>query len=219
MRRLSNPRGIFGPNLPRQLTYAGGTTLRAMVSLKEKHADFIGLVSHFQSTATDCDGGSVTLETKDNLAVINISNPRRKNSFSGEMMLQFVDIVDELTMKNCKTPKISCLIMRSKGCNVFCAGASFQLVKSVINNPARGLLMAKFMTDCLNKLRRSGLVSVSFINGPALGGGAELSTFSDFRIMTNVPSTRVQFVHANLGASPGWGGARSNTLGNCIIFI
>lgn len=71
--------------------------------------------------------------------------------------------------------------------------------------------MSNFMTDALNTLRQCGLVSVCVINGPALGGGAELSTTCDFRVIANSSKSFVQFVHAKIGASPGWGGARRLT--------
>ena len=41
-----------------------------------------------------------------------------------------------------------------------------------------------------------------------MGGGAELSTCTDFRIMRNSPSAYIKFVHARIGAAPGWGGTK-----------
>ena len=45
-----------------------------------------------------------------------------------------------------------------------------------------------------------------FKQGPALGGGAELTTMTDFRLCT--PGASVSFVQARMGVAPGWGGAR-----------
>ena len=42
------------------------------------------------------------------------------------------------------------------------------------------------------------------INGPALGGGSELMTCTDFRLIYD--SSFIQFVHSKIGAAPGWGG-------------
>ena len=63
--------------------------------------------------------------------------------------------------------------------------------------------MSLFMTEALNRIHNSPFISVSVISGPALGGGAELCTCTDFRVMSE--SAYVCFVHAKLGASPGWG--------------
>ena len=42
--------------------------------------------------------------------------------------------------------------------------------------------------------------------GPAVGGGAELTTTTDFRLCS--PGASVSFVQARMGVAPGWGGAR-----------
>lgn len=178
--------------------------IRALSSYLHKHKEFLDLVTDYDTNKE----GKITLDIVDKVAFINISNPRKKNSISGRMMIQFADIVDELCFQGALT-SIPCLVMRGKGdSDTFSAGASLELVRDKINSPQRGVLMANFMTDSLNSLRQSAFVSLCFIHGGALGGGAELTTFSDFRIMTSSPKSRIQFVHALLGASPGWGGAR-----------
>lgn len=48
------------------------------------------------------------------------------------------------------------------------------------------------------------IISIAAIEGPAIGGGAELSTACDHRILSR--SAKVQFVHVRMGVSPGWGG-------------
>ena len=176
----------------------------ALSSYIHKHKEFLDLITGYDRESE----GSITLDIVEKVAFINISNPRKKNSISGKMMIEFADIVDELCFQGALT-SIPCLVMNGKGnSDTFCAGANLDLVRDRINSPQRGCLMAKFMTDSLNSLRQSAYVSLCFIHGGALGGGAELTTFSDFRIMTSSPKSRVQFVHALLGASPGWGGAR-----------
>ena len=77
----------------------------------------------------------------------------------------------------------------------------------MINTPDRGALMCDFMTDALNRLRQSDKISLAYIHGPALGGGAEVATSCDFRLMSVAATSAIGFVHARVGASPGWGGA------------
>jgi enoyl-CoA hydratase/carnithine racemase len=110
-------------------------------------------------------------------------------------MYQLADIVDGLSSN--QNNDLTCLVIRGVGDDAFCSGASFDLVKNVVNNPLKGKMMAEFMTDCLNRIRQSGLISICYINGPALGGGAELTTVADFRIINS--KARIQFVHAKLG--------------------
>lgn len=62
------------------------------------------------------------------------------------------------------------------------------------------------MQTNLNRLRRLGLVSVSLIEGYAVGGGAEVSTSTDFRVMTSTEKSYIRFIHNKLSLCPGWGG-------------
>ncbi|XP_061631710.1 ethylmalonyl-CoA decarboxylase isoform X4 [Phyllopteryx taeniolatus] len=90
-----------------------------------------------------------------------------------------------------------------------------------INNPSRmnafsgsmmvqleekdGMKMCMFMQNALTRLLRLPMISVALVEGRAVGGGAELTTACDFRLMA--PGSVVQFVHKHLGVVPGWGGA------------
>ena len=64
--------------------------------------------------------------------------------------------------------------------------------------------MSKFMTETLYRLRQLPLLSVAAVDGFAVGGGAELTTSCDWRVMSSTATIR--FVHAKMGAAPGWGG-------------
>ena len=63
------------------------------------------------------------------------------------------------------------------------------------------------MQTSLTRLRRLGLVSVALIEGYAIGGGAEVSTFADFRVMKSDAHSYIRFIHNRLSLCPGWGGA------------
>mmetsp|Transcript_2724 Transcript_2724/g.4073 ORF Transcript_2724/g.4073 Transcript_2724/m.4073 type:complete len:119 (+) Transcript_2724:58-414(+) len=65
--------------------------------------------------------------------------------------------------------------------------------------------MCGLMTNTLNRLKALPLVSVAALENGAIGGGAELATSCDFRILTN--KSYVHFVQAQMGVSTGWGGA------------
>lgn len=87
----------------------------------------------------------------------------------------------------------------------FCSGADLNTVRQAIDTPERGALMSKLMTDTLNRLRNLPLLSIAAIDGAAVGGGAELCTAADLRVVSL--HATIQFVHTRLGAAPGWGGA------------
>ena len=49
------------------------------------------------------------------------------------------------------------------------------------------------------------MLTVTLLCGRALGGGAELTTATDVRLVTN--NGEVTFVQGKMGLAPGWGGA------------
>ncbi|XP_030345404.1 ethylmalonyl-CoA decarboxylase isoform X2 [Strigops habroptila] len=67
-----------------------------------------------------------------------------------------------------------------------------------------GMNMCMFMQNTLTRLMRLPLISVALVQGKAIGGGAELTTACDFRLMT--PGSEIRFVHKFMGLVPGWGG-------------
>jgi ethylmalonyl-CoA/methylmalonyl-CoA decarboxylase len=170
---------------------------RNATSLVAKHAIFLNAVKHHGE-------GSVVLEVgTDRIAEIVISNAIRKNAMSGKMLFELASIVDRLLGH--EMDKVNCVILRSRGdSKVFCSGLDFNLAIDIVNTPEMGVRMSKMMTDTLNSLRNSSLISVAVLEGPAIGGGAELTTTCDFRIIS--ATSYVQFVHGMLGVSPGWGG-------------
>eukprot|EP00967_Tisochrysis_lutea_P053715 scaffold66922_cov30-Tisochrysis_lutea.AAC.2 len=87
----------------------------------------------------------------------------------------------------------------------FCSGADLGTVRQAIDTPERGALMSRFMTEVLDRLRNLPLLTVAAIDGAAVGGGAELCTAADIRVVSS--NARIKFVHTRLGAAPGWGGA------------
>jgi ethylmalonyl-CoA/methylmalonyl-CoA decarboxylase len=65
--------------------------------------------------------------------------------------------------------------------------------------------MSLVMSSTLARISALPLISVAMIDGYAIGGGAELTTAADIRMMTR--SAKVRFVHSKMGVVSGWGGA------------
>jgi enoyl-CoA hydratase/carnithine racemase len=103
-------------------------------------------------------------------------------------------------------PTPLCFIFRGEGLEMFSSGADLGLVHNIINTPERGVMMCQFMTELLDRIRNSGMISVCCINGLAIGGGSELTTCTDFRLMSDTPDHYIHFFHPKIGAIPGWGG-------------
>ncbi|XP_075937586.1 ethylmalonyl-CoA decarboxylase isoform X1 [Anarhichas minor] len=145
-------------------------------------------------------GGSVDLlKQESGIAVLTINYPSRMNAVSGSMMVELEERVSQLERW-----------MEGKGVIVqgaagtFCSGSDLTAVRA-ISNPQDGMKMCMFMQNALTRLLRLPLISVALVEGKALGGGAELTTACDFRLMAS--GSVIQFVHKHMGLVPGWGGA------------
>ncbi|NWT70907.1 ECHD1 decarboxylase, partial [Prunella himalayana] len=144
-------------------------------------------------------GGSINLSKEDNgIAILTLNNPKFMNAFTGTMILELQERVTEL--ENWKDGKG--LIIHGAG-NTFCSGSDLNVVKE-ISNSQDGMNMCMFMQNTLTRLMRLPLISVALVQGKAFGGGAELTTACDFRLMT--PGSEIRFVHKHMGLVPGWGG-------------
>jgi enoyl-CoA hydratase/carnithine racemase len=62
------------------------------------------------------------------------------------------------------------------------------------------------MGKALQRLRALPFPTIAAINGPARGGGAEIAAACDQRVMAQ--GADIGFVHATLGITTAWGGAR-----------
>jgi ethylmalonyl-CoA/methylmalonyl-CoA decarboxylase len=63
--------------------------------------------------------------------------------------------------------------------------------------------MAVLMRNNLSRIQSLPLLSVALVQGKAFGGGSELTTACDFRVMTK--DTEIGFVRIRLGVATAWG--------------
>lgn len=147
--------------------------------------------------------GRIHLEKNDDsgIAVITLKHEEKRNSITGPMIADLMDIVAEL--EEWTTGKG--LILWG-GPNTFCSGADLPMVRRLLEGSAtdNGSALAWTMHNLLTRLHQLPLVSTALVCGKAIGGGAELTTACDFRLMTS--SAEVYFVHTRMGLVTGWGG-------------
>eukprot|EP01134_Creolimax_fragrantissima_P005145 CFRG5145T1 len=139
--------------------------------------------------------------TSSKVAVISINNPGARNSLSGKMMCELADAVDELSLWE---DGAGVILHGENG--FFCAGADLKVASAYMLSGSEGMgeEMSYLMHHTTSRLRSLPLISVAAIEGAAVGGGAELATACDFRVMAR--DSYIRFVHVILSVVPGWGG-------------
>lgn len=134
------------------------------------------------------------------IATLTVDRPEVRNALDWKAMRAFgraVAMVD-------KDPDVRALIVTGAG-NTFVSGGD---LRDLAHYPKRrdGLRLAMIMGKALERLRNLPVPSVAAINGPARGGGAEIAVACDQRVIAQ--DADIGFVHARLGITTAWGGAR-----------
>lgn len=142
-------------------------------------------------------GGSVDLNMGE-ISVVKINNPAKRNAFTGKMLVDMREVTKKLW--DSKTTKA--VILCGAG-DAFCSGLDFGLATQ-LTEPQDGANMCMYMQNTLTLFQLLPSITVAVIKGGALGGGAEVVTAADYRLMFS--NSMIQFVQKKMGIIPGWGG-------------
>jgi enoyl-CoA hydratase/carnithine racemase len=143
----------------------------------------------------------INFEIQNNgIGVLTINRPHVRNALNWEAMHTFADIVEAAH----NLPNLRALIVTgSEG--TFCAGGDLY---ELDNYPSYqdGVRLTTIMGKALNRLEDLPFPSVAAIEGPAMGGGAEVALACDLRVMAE--SARLGLMHIRLAICPAWGGGQ-----------
>ncbi len=145
--------------------------------------------------------GTVHLDLEGPVAWVRLDNPQAHNALTVGMMVELARAVARLTRWSGAV-----VAVRSAHGGTFCAGGHLGQVREGLLRPDAARIMAEAMTAVLDALLDLPALSVAVLEGPAIGGGAELATACDLRVGT--PEAAVHFAQVGLGVACGWGGAR-----------
>uniref|UniRef100_A0A1B6FY39 Ethylmalonyl-CoA decarboxylase n=1 Tax=Cuerna arida TaxID=1464854 RepID=A0A1B6FY39_9HEMI len=168
-------------------------------------------VSVYQGVNHSCDdialylseytGGSVDImmDEQSGIATLLLNHPEKKNSITGKMMVDLSNAIKQL-----ESWEAGKGILIYGADNNFCSGGDLNFAQKT-GTAEGGYKMATFMQNVLTRLQNLPMVSVAFIEGFAIGGGAELAISCDFRLFSNKDAA-MGFVHGRMGIIPAWGG-------------
>jgi 3-hydroxyacyl-CoA dehydrogenase/enoyl-CoA hydratase/3-hydroxybutyryl-CoA epimerase/3-hydroxyacyl-CoA dehydrogenase/enoyl-CoA hydratase/3-hydroxybutyryl-CoA epimerase/enoyl-CoA isomerase len=116
------------------------------------------------------------------------------------------------------------LILISGKSGTFIAGADLrEFVASLSAPKSEVVALCRRGQELFRRLARAPFVTVAAIDGICVGGGAEMASWCDRRIVSTSPRTEFGFPEVKLGLFPGWGGTvrapRIIGLGNAIELV
>jgi len=143
--------------------------------------------------------GEVRLDLVGAHAELVLDNPGARNAMTLHMMADLGRCVQRLLKLD-----VGLVLLRSSTPGIFCAGGHLGDVRDSLGMPESGQAMCEAMSAILNQLLDAPCLVVAVIDGPAIGGGAEIAVAADLRLFSS--AGYLHFVHAQLGVVPGWGG-------------
>jgi enoyl-CoA hydratase/carnithine racemase len=137
------------------------------------------------------------------IAVLRLDHPAARNALSPWMMVQFADAVAALVAACSDGIEVRAVVVGGVG-PWFCAGGDLAAVEEHLLVEGAALEMQAHMREACDALAALPVPVIAAVEGPALGGGAELLTACDL-VFASVDA-RIGFVQAAMGVSPGFGG-------------
>ena len=144
---------------------------------------------------------AIHLKINGAVAELLIDNPDKLNALTITMLESLEAHCNSIEKDNC----VRVVLLRAEGDRAFCVGADinawgnlppFEFARQWVRNGHRAF----------DRLAQLPQPTIAVISGPAFGGGLELATACDLRIMT--PEANLALPETGVGIVPGWSGTQ-----------
>jgi len=159
------------------------------------------------STASAAGGGSELhvvvdpqAEPYEGVSIVSLCRPSSRNAIGRQLLSELAEAIN--TLRQERTTR--CVVLRSAVPGVFCAGADLKERARMTQHEVSEFVSALRRTFC--ELQAMPIPTLAVVDGPALGGGAELALACDVRVIG--PGAVFAFPEAQLGVIPGAGGTQ-----------
>ncbi len=136
---------------------------------------------------------------QNHIGLLTLNRPAARNALNWEMMEAFADTIESIL----RDGQLRALILTGAG-EAFCAGGDLFELHNTTSH-ADGKRLARLMGDSLERLSDLPFPVIAAIEGPAIGGGAEIALACDMRVAAEASTIGLTQIH--LALTPAWGGA------------
>ncbi|KAG2013828.1 enoyl-CoA hydratase/isomerase [Coprinopsis cinerea AmutBmut pab1-1] len=144
------------------------------------------------------------VDTHPGVCGLALNRPKSKNAISVQLLQELRECLE--TVQYDKSVRV--LVLHSTTLGSFCAGAD--LIERRTMNQMQVNKFLSDLRDALGKLESLPMPTIAAIDGPALGGGLEMSLACDLRVAGHGVS-KIGLPETGLGIIPGAGGTQRVT--------
>lgn len=139
------------------------------------------------------------IEVAEGIATFIINRPEKRNAVSTEV----VDGLEQFLNKVENSEEVNYVVVTGSE-KTFCAGGDLAEYQTLWTAEDAYPMLSR-MTRLLYRLTTLPMPVIALINGTAVGGGCEIATACDYRIMSR--EAKAGFIQGTLAITTGWGGA------------
>ncbi len=137
--------------------------------------------------------GSVSYDVSGGVGTISFGHPKG-NSLPGALLAQLAEAVTRAAGDD----QVRVVVLRSTGTGAFCAGASFDELKS-IDNPESGRRFFMGFATLILAMRRCPKFIITRVQGKAVGGGVGVIAASDYVLASTAAAVRLSELAVGIG--------------------
>jgi methylglutaconyl-CoA hydratase len=137
--------------------------------------------------------GHVAVETADGIATVRFGHPKG-NSLPGALLRRIADTIDTVAAD----ASAQVIVLRSSEPAPFCAGASFDELKSIADAQTGQEFFMGFARVIL-AMRRCPKLIIARVHGKAVGGGVGIVAAADYAIATSAASVKLSELAVGIG--------------------
>lgn len=130
---------------------------------------------------------------------LTICRPEKHNAINDEVMEGF----EKALFYVHNHTEVKFLVITGEGEKSFCSGGDLSVFHALKTEEEAYGMLSK-MGDILYRLATLPIPTIALVNGTAVGGGCEIATACDFRIVQE--RAKVGFIQGKLAITSGWGG-------------
>lgn len=139
--------------------------------------------------------------TVDNgVAIFTIDRPEMRNAISHAVMDGFERFIEQVETSE----EVTFAVITGAGDRAFCSGGDLSELHT-FHTAEQAFPMLQRMAMILYRIASLPVPVIALLNGTAVGGGCEIATACDYRIMSS--KAKAGFIQGTLAITTGWGGA------------